>query len=629
MNQETFEKLQYNQMKETVESYCVSSLGRTLVRELMPSGNKKVVLNRLEETSQARRLLDLSGTAPLHGVAHIGDLIEKIEKDIILNGEQITEVAEFLRGCRKLQTYMKDKDLDAPLLKAYSLSLTTFSDIEEEIDHAIRNHKVCDEASNALKKIRRHMAIAEDKIEEKLNQFLKHPQNKSYIQEFFVSKRQGKLTVPIKAAYKGKVAGTVVESTDKTAFMEISSVGKYNAELLELQIEESVEEYKILSYLTGLVYEQREAIRRNMEVIGKYDLIFAKAKYSKAIDGRCPKVNDHGFIHIKRGRHPLLTGDVVPLDFKIGTDYRSLIITGPNAGGKTIVLKTVGLLTLALQSGLHVPVGEDSQMSVFDKIYVDIGDGQSIENALSTFSSHVKNLAYIVNHTNKSTLLLFDEIGSGTEPGEGAALAIAILEEIYQRGAMTIATTHYNEIKDFSNQHPDFQNAAMQFNRETLEPLYKLLIGQSGESNALWIAKKMGIAPNLLKSAAAYMQEKNYDYTKVDPKRIRTSQVKNEDNMPKEILEKGDKVMLLEHDKEAIVYRPKTQLESLMVYCDGELLEVDERRVKLAIRAAELYPQGYDLNTLFTSFRERKLEKDIARGSKKALKKIEKDRKKS
>lgn len=626
MNNEVFEKLQYNEMKEIVESYCVSSLGKKLIRDLMPSGNKKVVLNRLEETTEARRLLDCTGSVPLQGISNIAELIEKVEKDIILNEEQITQIAAFLRGCQKIQTYMKDRSIEAPMLQGYSLCIQPFPAIEEEIEYAVRNNKVCDEASNTLKKIRRHMAIAEDKIEERLNQFLKNPHNKSYIQEFFISKRQGKLTVPIKLAYKNKVEGTVVESTDKTAFMEINSVNKYTAELLNLQVEESMEEYKVLSYLTGLVYEKCDSIKRNMEVMGQYDMIFAKAKYSKSLDGRSPQINDYGMVEIKQGRHPLLKGKVVPLDFKIGTDYRSLIITGPNAGGKTIVLKTVGLLTLAMQSGFHIPVGEGTKMSVFDKVYVDIGDGQSLENALSTFSSHVKNLASIVNNTNKSTLLLFDEIGSGTEPGEGAALAIAILEALYQKGAITVATTHYNEIKDFSAGHPDFENAAMQFNRETLEPLYKLLIGQAGESNALWIAKKMGIGADILKNAARYMEEKCYNYETVEPKRKRL-QIDNtkEQEVQREILEKGDKVILLEYGEEAIVYKPKTQLESLIIFYKGELVEADERRVKLKLRARDLYPADYDLDSLFTSFKERKLEHDIARGSKKALKKIRKE----
>lgn len=630
MNDYVYDKLQYNELKQVVESYCVSSLGRKLIANLTPSGNQKVVEHRLAETLEARRLLDISGSVPLQGILNIDVILEKVEKDIILNEEQLESVAAFLRGCRKMQTYMKDKAFDAPILQSYSLSLQAFNSIEEEITFSIRNGKVCDEASKELKKIRKHIGIAEDKIEERLNQFLKNSQNKPYIQEFFVSRRHGKLTVPIKAAFKSKVAGTVVESTDKTAFVELDSISKYTQEVLNLQVQESMEEYKVLSSLTELIYTEKDSIRRNIEVIGQYDMIFAKGKYSKSIDGRSPSLNNHGFIQIKGGKHPLLQGHVVPLDVTIGNAYRSLIITGPNAGGKTVVLKTVGLLTLAMQSGFHIPIGEGTTMSVFDKVFVDIGDNQSLENSLSTFSSHVKNLATIINQTNKSTLLLFDEIGSGTEPSEGAALAIAILEQLYQKGAITIATTHYNEIKDFSAKHPDFENAAMQFNSETLEPLYKLLIGKSGESNALWIARRMGIQSDILKKAARYMVEKKYDLSTVETSRIRQPKLATEENIkPKVELAKGDKVLLLECNEEAIVYRPKNQYEPLLVFHNNAFVEVDEKRVKLCIQAKELYPEGYDLETLFTTFKERKLEHDISRGSKKALKKLAKENKRS
>ena len=623
MNEYVYDKLQYNELKERLESYCVSGLGKKLVQKLTPSGNKRVVENRLQETTEARKLLDITGSTPLQGITNIDDLLDKIDKDIILNEEQIFHVAMFLRGCRKMKIYMKDKGLEAPTLHAYSETLVPLQKVEEEIEFMIRNNKVCDEASKELKKIRRYIAIAEGKIEEKLNQFLKNSNNKPYIQDFFVSRRHGKLTIPIKAAYKNKIKGTVIESTDKTVFMEIDSVSKYAIEVLTLQGEEAIEEYKILSYLTGLVYDEKEVIKANIEVIGQYDLIFAKGKYSKGIEGRSPKLNETGYIAIKNGKHPLLEGRVVPLNIEMGKDFRSLIITGPNAGGKTVVLKTVGLLTLAMQTGLHIPVAEGTTMSVFDKVFVDIGDNQSLENSLSTFSSHVQNLAGIIKETTQSTLLLFDEIGSGTEPSEGAALAIAILEALYHKGAMIIATTHYNEIKDFSEKHPDFENAAMQFNSETLEPLYKLLIGKAGESNALWISKRMGIQQDILKTAESYMYNKNYNFETLKQSKKRVEK-ESEEEVKQEDFTKGDRVMLLEYHEEAIVYAPKTLYEPLKVFFKEEIIEVDTKRVKLLITAKELYPEDYNFDLIFKGFKAMKQEKDIARGSKKALKKIQK-----
>lgn len=631
MNEHVYEKLQYNLLKEQVKEYCISTLGQKLVEQLMPSGNKSVVENRLQETTEARVLIDYSGTIPIQGIIGIEELIDKVEKDVILDAEQLMRVALFLRGCRKMKAYMKDKEFYAPTLQGYSMNLLDFSNIEEEIQSAIKNNRVSDDASKELKKIRRHIAITEGKIEERLDKFMKNPTNKLYIQEFFVSRRQGRLTVPIKAAYKNVVPGVVVETTNKTVFIEPSTVGKLTEELLILQSEEAIEEYKILTYLTGLIYDYKEAIRLNMETMGQFDMVFAKGKYSKAIEGRRPKVNDYGYIYIVKGKHPLLTGKVVPLDFTMGKDYRSLIITGPNAGGKTIVLKTIGLLTLAMQSGFHIPVEEGTNLSVFERVFADIGDDQSLENALSTFSSHVKNLASIIKATNKSTLLLFDEIGSGTEPGEGAALAIAILEEVYHKGAITIATTHYNEIKDFGEQHPDFKNAAMQFNSETLEPLYKLVIDQAGESNALWISKRMGIEEKILQKAADYMKSKNYSLDYVPKEKIRLAKklVQEVDTNVlnkgvQDSYEKGDKVYFREKDDYALIYAGKDKFNNITLFYEGEYLQVNEKSVRPYLKAEELYPADYDLDSLFVSFKERKLERDIARGSKKTLKKIRK-----
>lgn len=284
-----------------------------------------------------------------------------------------------------------------------------------------------------------------------IEKFIKNPSNKEALQEFFVSERNGKFTVPIKASYKNRVDGTIIETSSKgnTVFIEPNVVSKYSSELISLKAEESIEEYKILAEITEMIYGKLKEIKINIEVIAEYDMIMAKAKYSKEIGGIKPKLNEVQYIKIVNGIYPLIKNPV-PLNFEIGKSYRSLIITGPNAGGKTVVLKTVGLLTLAVQSGFHIEADEGTEIAIFNKIFVDIGDDQSIENALSTFSSHVKNLSEIIKESNKNTLLLFDEIGSGTEPNEGAALAISILEELYKKGCITIASTHYGEIKNFS-----------------------------------------------------------------------------------------------------------------------------------------------------------------------------------
>lgn len=627
MNKETLEKLHYYELKERVKEYCVSGLGKRLIDKLEPSSNIKIVNQMLDETTEGRRLLDASYTIPLEGIFNIIPLIEKIEKGASLEAEDLTIISNFLRGCRKVKTFMKDKEGYAPTLSAYGENIFDLEYIEDEINRSIRGSMVDSNASKELKRIRRHIDICEGKIKEKLDKFIKNTQNKEYIQEFFISQRNGRYTIPIKASYKNSVQGTIIETSSKgtTVFMEPDVISRYTSELSILQAEESVEEYRILATLTEMLFERIKDLKLNMEVISEYDMIWAKAKYSKAINGRKPKLNEYGYIKIIKGTYPFIKNNI-PLDFEIGKNYRSLIITGPNAGGKTVVLKTIGLLTLAVQSGFHIGAEEGTELSVFKKIFVDIGDNQSIENALSTFSSHVKNLAEIVKESSKSTLLLFDEIGSGTEPNEGSALAIAILEELYHKGCITIATTHYGEIKNFSKMHPDFENAAMEFEKETLQPLYKLKIGKVGHSNALYISKKMGLDDSIINRARQYFDNKNYNYSLIEESKV----MKNKESQIKEDFYKysvGDRVILLDNNESAIVYKEIDKINNVTLLYKNELIEINYKRIKLDIKASQLYPEGYDLNQLFVSFKERKLERDIERGSKKALKKIRKESK--
>ena len=626
MNNKTIEKLNYTKLKELVKSYCVSSLGKELIDKLKPSSDIKQVNRRLEETSEGRRLLDASYHIPLEGVFNINPLIEKMDKGGVLEPSELVTIGDFLRGCRKIKNFIKDKEGYAETLSAYGENITSLEFIEDEINISIKGSIVDSNASKELRKIRNKIDLCEGKIKEKLERFIKNPSNKEALQEFFVSERNGKFTVPIKASYKNRVDGTIIETSSKgnTVFIEPNVVSKYSSELISLKAEESIEEYKILAEITEMIYGKLKEIKINIEVIAEYDMIMAKAKYSKEIGGIKPTLNEVGYIKIVNGIYPLIKNPV-PLNFEIGKSYRSLIITGPNAGGKTVVLKTVGLLTLAVQSGFHIEADEGTEIAIFNKIFVDIGDDQSIENALSTFSSHVKNLSEIIKESNKNTLILFDEIGSGTEPNEGAALAISILEELYKKGCITVASTHYGEIKNFSNNHPDFENAAMEFKLDTLEPLYKLHIGKSGDSNALYIAKKMGISDKIIEKTKRYIEDKDYNYDLVEESKL--SKDKTYINSKEKLYEykQGDKVTLLDNNESGIVYKERDRDNNLIVMVNKEFIKVNYKRIKLEIRAKELYPEGYDMNQLFVSFKERKLEKDIKRGSKKALKKIRKD----
>ncbi|PEF48050.1 mannonate oxidoreductase [Bacillus cereus] len=588
MNTMTFEKLQYNELKDIVKSYCVSGLGKELINKLEPSTSIKVVRNRLNETTEARAILDAEGHVPFFGISNIASTIQKLEKGLILDPEELVSVSDFLRGCRKIKKFMLDKEFFAPVLASYANSMTEFKSIEEEINFSIKGNSIDSAASKELKRIRNNIDSVDGKIKERLTKFLNSSANKKYIQEFFISKKDDRYTIPIKSSYKNQVAGSIVEASAKgsTVFIEPHTVTKLNVELASLKAEEAMEEYQILATLSGMVVENIYHIKINMELISQYDMVFAKAKFSKAIDGIEPKLNDHGYVHLVNCKHPLLSGKVVPLNFEIGQNYRSLIITGPNAGGKTIVLKTIGLLTLATMSGLHIAGDKETEIAIFENVFVDIGDNQSIENALSTFSSHMKNLSEIMRMSNNNTLLLFDEIGSGTEPNEGAA---------------------------------------MQFNSETLEPLYKLVIGKSGESNALWIANKMNVREHVLKRAKEYMGNKEYALEKVNESKIRKPkfvQEKKENHYEYKI---GDRVNLLDYDDFGIIYKEIDNFYNVVVYYNGEFVEVNVKRIILEVAAKELYPEGYDLNTLFVDYKERKMQHDIERGSKKALRKIQKE----
>jgi DNA mismatch repair protein MutS2 len=627
MNHTTYEKLQYNELKQTVRSYCVSGLGKQLLDKLKPSTNIKIVKNRLNETTEARAILDAEGYVPFLGVSNIDHIIQNLEKGMMLNPSELVSVSDFLRGCGKMKKFMMNKEFSAPILTSYANSMTEFKDIEEEINFSIKGNRVDSAASKELKRIRHNMEVVEEKIKERLNKFLNSSSYKKYIQEFFISKKDDRYTIPIKASYKNQVPGTVIEVSSKgsTVFIEPNTITKLNGELASLKAEEAIEEYQILATLSGMLLENIHEIKINMELISQYDMVFAKAKFSKHVGGIEPKLNDYGYIKLVHCKHPLLTRDAVPLHFEIGKNYRSLIITGPNAGGKTIVLKTIGLVTLAAMSGFHIIANKETEIAVFENIFVDIGDNQSIENALSTFSSHMKNVSEIMRASNNNTLLLFDEIGSGTEPNEGAALAISILEEFYQMGCITVATTHYGEIKRFSEMHSDFMNAAMQFHSDTLEPMYQLLIGKSGESNALWISRKMNVRENVLQRAKHYMENKGYHLERVDENKIRKPKVVKEKTEEKYEYKKGDRVKLLDYDGFGIIYKEMDNFYNVVVFYNEEFIELNVKRISLEISAKELYPDGYDLETLFIDYTTRKTQHDIERGSKKALRKIQKE----
>ncbi|MGX7243695.1 endonuclease MutS2 [Enterococcus quebecensis] len=624
MNQETYNKTQFNKIKEKLMSHAMSHYGKERIKALQPSSHLDVVKKRLQETAEAKALLMANLHVPFMGLNNIEHLTKQVEKGFVLEPNELVSYADFLRSNRLIQSFMQKNAFIAPLLARYSETLQLFSTIEEEIYHVIRNNQVENDASRELRKTRRGIQETEKEIESKLNAFIRNSQNKPKIQEAIIVKKNERFTVPIKATYKKQISGTVVETSSKgtTVFVEPTTVIKLNDKLFELKMEEATEIYQILSTLTGLIAEQLPAIQSNLDVVAQYDMIFAKAKYSRDIKGIEPEINQDGIIKFVNVKHPLLGDSAVPLNLSVGKEYRGLTITGPNAGGKTVVLKTIGLVTLQTMIGVQISAETGTNVGIFDQIFVDIGDQQSIENALSTFSGHMRNISEILVRAKQNSLILLDEIGSGTEPNEGAALAIAIMEAFYKKGSIIITTTHYGEIKRFSEQHEDFLTAAMAFDPENLTPKYQLILGETGESNAFWIANKMNLDEQVVKKAQSYLHDRNYS-TKKEYSLQKVKKEKETTLFP--TYQKGDRVFWTEKKKIALVYKEVEMTNDVIIYVENEEIKVHKRQLKLDRSAKELYPANYDLDSLFEDYHERKKRRDLERGSKKAHKKLRKE----
>lgn len=621
---DTINKLQFEEIKNEVKKRAIGNYSKERIDEMTIKTNLQTVRTRQAETKEARLILESNQHVPFMGLTRIDSLTAQVKKGLILSPSELIEYADFLRSSRLITKFFEKNRYQTPLLYAYSKNLPDLVEIEELIYQKIKNQKVSDDASRQLRKVRKQLQVTEKEIQDRLLKFLRHPANKEMIQETMIVQKGDHYTIPIKASYKNKVPGSIVEQSNKgtTVFIEPTAVEKASGHYQLLKAEEIAEEYQVLAALTGALAEKEYAIDLIIETVTRLDILFARAKYSREIKGITPIVNKAEYINIKQGRHPLLAGKAVPLDFELGKDYRGLVITGANAGGKTVVLKTVGLLTLMAMFGLQVPADEGTELAVFDAVFVDIGDQQNIENALSTFSGHMHNVAAILGKVKRNTLVLLDEIGSGTEPNEGAALAIAIMEAMYEKGALVVATTHYGEIKKFAKDHEDFIPAAMAFDREKLKPKYRLRVGETGESQALWIAKKMEMSPELIQQAQHYLHNKAYQTKKKEFQMIGQKEKVKEKKF--ERFSKGDRVFSTIHQKEGVVFDDQGEA-TLILYLDNEKLEVPRTRVQLKRRAEALYPTDYDLDSLFIDFKTRKWQKDIERGSKKARKQLAKE----
>ncbi|TCZ77712.1 DNA mismatch repair protein MutS [Paenibacillus albiflavus] len=624
MNPQTIKQLEFEKIKEKLISYTMSYLGKKHVHELMPQTNLTAAMNLLHETNEAVKLIEHGSSVPIPSLDGIEMIVNKFGKGYIFTENEFSHIARLLESTSQLKRYMVKKESIAPKVCAYAQSLYDMKELDTEINRCIRHGQITDEASNDLSRTRKKIIVTDSRIRKKLDSTMN--KYKSYLQELVVSMRNDRYVIPVKKEYRKLVAGTVLDesSSGQTVFVEPSDIAALHYELSEYRMEEAREEARILSQLTDLTELYAHEISVNLETIGYYDFLFAKAKYGHSIGGRIVQLNNEGIIRIVEGRHPLLSRNTVPLTFTIGEDYSALIITGPNTGGKTVSLKTVGLLTLMVQSGLLVPVQEGSMFHVYSNILVDIGDGQSMEQSLSTFSAHIKNVIEILKQAGRSTLILLDELATGTDPGEGIGLSIAVLEELYKRGSTVIATTHFNEIKEFARVTAGFQNARMEFDLETLQPLYRLTIGEAGNSYAFYIALKLGIAPNIIersKQITSRVARGNEltDFTALEPLTPISDPIKLQPNQnhskakrqaPAPLFERGDCVWIHSLRRSGIVCGPPDERGNIVVQIQKEKVTINQKRMALYIERKELYPEGeYDMDIVFESKENRKKHK--------------------
>ena len=515
--QKTLINLEFNKIIDILKNNCITFMGKQLVDELYPSSDIDEVLKLQKETSEACSFSLRKNTPPISPIIDLKNIVNKLNIGSVLSIEELLKVATTLKIFREVKEYYKEDSIDGiEILNHYFENLYTNKNLENEIFRCIKSESDLDDhASPELHKIRKQITDSEMKIKEKLNTIIHSSSTSKFLQDSVVTFRNGRYVIPVKQEYRNEINGLVHDSSasGSTIFIEPTSVFNINNEIKELSIKEQNEIERILALLTQMVSPLTNDLLTSSAALGQIDFAFAKSKLAFDMEAFEPKLNNKGYINLKKARHPLLDKKiVVPIDVWLGDKFNSLIITGPNTGGKTVTLKTVGLLTLMAQSGLHIPASESSEIAVFNNIYSDIGDEQSIEQSLSTFSAHMTNIVNITDNITKEDLVLIDELGSGTDPVEGSALARAILNYLHDFDCRTIATTHYSELKTFAMQKEGMENASCEFDFEKLAPTYKLLIGVPGRSNAFLISKKLGLSDKILGDANSYINEETVKF---------------------------------------------------------------------------------------------------------------------
>lgn len=537
MNQKALKTLEYTKIITQLESHAASPLGKSLCRELSPSSDLEEIRTRQAQTTDAVNRVRLKGSVSFSGLREIGGSLKRLEIGSSLSIPELLSISSVLTVASRAKAYGRRDAEETPVftprfpgqkppkqaevaeyvpdsLDPLFQSIEPLTPLNNEIKRCILSEdEIADEASPGLSRVRRSIKAAADRIHTQLNSILNS--HRTYLQDAVITMRDGRYCLPVKAEYKNQVSGMVHDqsATGSTLFIEPMAIVKLNNEIRELEIQEQKEIEAVLASLSNEAAPHIEELRLNMELLAQLDFIFAKAALSRQYRCSAPVFNDKGRIHIKDGRHPLLDPQkVVPINIWLGKDFDLLIVTGPNTGGKTVSLKTVGLFTLMGQAGLHIPAWEGSELAVFDEVFADIGDEQSIEQSLSTFSAHMTNIVSILQQADSRSLCLFDELGAGTDPTEGAALAIAVLSFLHNMKCRTMATTHYSELKVFALTTPGVENACCEFSVETLQPTYRLLIGIPGKSNAFAISKKLGLPDFIIEDAKSHLEAKDESF---------------------------------------------------------------------------------------------------------------------
>lgn len=621
---DTEKTLEFNLIKEKLLEFAYTKKAKDEIKNLKPYMSESELQIKLRETTQAKLLIDKMGKPPLTGLIDIHNYIQIAEKGGCLTEEELESVGVTLNSIKRLKDYLcRSKQLDVGI-SYFEENLDSLEDIRSAIDLNIRYSKVVDGASKLLKTLRSNIDVSKQKMREKADSIMRG--SKEYMSDTFSTIRNNHICIPVKKEYKHKVSGSVLDksATGNTLFIEPTSVGMYYDKVQNLEFDEENEVRRILYSLTGMLADVVDIMDENSRTIEKLDFMFAKASLSFEYDCVEPQINTERRIVLTNARHPLMDKNIsIPLKFEIGNGINGIIITGPNAGGKTVAIKTVALNCLMAQCGLHVAC-EKADICMNNAYLCDIGDGQNITENLSTFSSHIKKVLEILNKADKDSLVILDELGSGTDPTEGMGIAIAILNELKNSGALYLVTTHYPEVKNYAEKEDGVINARMTFDKESLKPLYQLVIGEAGESCAFYIASKLGMPATMLRHAmkAAYGNEsikdlyittESADFVKEKTSHIQRKKETNHHPKDTRKYQIGDSVMIYPDKKIGIVCKEIDEKGVMQVQLPDKKIYINHKRVKLHVAATKLYPEDYDFSIIFDSVENRKLRHQMER----------------